>query len=372
MATNRDLLKEAIADAKSVKATAIANAKLALSEAFTPYLKEKLSAKINEMEDDTEEMEEEVMNEVENEESTEEISLDELLAELEGNESEIEETIDEAKKDEKDSKETKPKKVKEEEMSIEDMSEDELKSFIEDVIKDMVASGELEGESEEAEEMETEEPEEMEADEAEDEDIDLEEILNEDEEVEELEEGKAIGYLKGIAKSFNMWTQPSEFLKEMDKKLKEDPSLKNDEEFMAQYDILAKISGAASFKQKPMEENSDLKDAQDTIETLQTELNEINLLNSKLLYTNKIFRNKSLSEAQKIKVLTAFDKAKSRKEAKLVYETLQESMKAPITAKSTIKESLSSASKILGTASAKPIIEDHAFARMRELAGIKK
>ena len=48
---NRDLLKEAIADAKAVKETAIANAKAALEEAFTPYLKEKLAAKLAEMDD---------------------------------------------------------------------------------------------------------------------------------------------------------------------------------------------------------------------------------------------------------------------------------------------------------------------------------
>ena len=47
---NRNLLKEAIADAKSVKEAAIANAKAALEEAFTPYLKEKFSAKLAEME----------------------------------------------------------------------------------------------------------------------------------------------------------------------------------------------------------------------------------------------------------------------------------------------------------------------------------
>ena len=48
---NRDLLKEAIADAKAVKETAIANAKAALEEAFTPYLKEKLAAKLAEMDE---------------------------------------------------------------------------------------------------------------------------------------------------------------------------------------------------------------------------------------------------------------------------------------------------------------------------------
>ena len=54
----RDILKEAIADAKAVKEVAIANAKAALEEAFTPQLKSMLSAKIQEMdeEDSMEEM----------------------------------------------------------------------------------------------------------------------------------------------------------------------------------------------------------------------------------------------------------------------------------------------------------------------------
>ena len=48
---NRDLLKEAIADAKAVKETAIANAKAALEETFTPMLREKLAKKIAEMDE---------------------------------------------------------------------------------------------------------------------------------------------------------------------------------------------------------------------------------------------------------------------------------------------------------------------------------
>ena len=57
---NRDFLKEAIADAKAVKESAIANAKVALEEAFTPQLKSMLAAKLDEMEtsdeDDVKEM----------------------------------------------------------------------------------------------------------------------------------------------------------------------------------------------------------------------------------------------------------------------------------------------------------------------------
>ena len=50
---NSKLLKEAIADAKAVRETAIANAKIALEEAFTPRLQSILSKKL------TAEMEEE-------------------------------------------------------------------------------------------------------------------------------------------------------------------------------------------------------------------------------------------------------------------------------------------------------------------------
>lgn len=322
MATNRDLLKEAIADAKAVKETAIANAKAALEEAFTPFLKEKLSAKLSEMEEEeTMDEEKEEMYEAENEtmdeekESMDEISLDELLAELELEETE--ESISEAKEEE-------------EEMAIEDMSEDDLKSFIEDVIKDMVAAGELEAghegmeNEEDAEEIESEETDEEEI-EDEDEEIDINELLDEGEDEEiSLEELLA-----------ELGDEDDVYEEKVDEKMKKE-----------------------------------LEEAYATIETLRSDLNEINLLNAKLLYTNKIFRNKSLTESQKIKVLTAFDKATSKKEAQLVYETLLENLKTSVT-KSPIKESLGSASKSLGIAKSTPIIENDAFARMRELAGIK-
>ena len=58
MSNNRDLLKEAIADAKAVKETAIANAKAALEEAFTPHLKDMLAAKLEEMDKEDDKVEE--------------------------------------------------------------------------------------------------------------------------------------------------------------------------------------------------------------------------------------------------------------------------------------------------------------------------
>ena len=340
MATNRDLLKEAIADAKTVKETAIANAKAALEESFGPFLREKLAAKLEEIEvaEDLEETEfqkeakatEKLMDEDGDEgPMEEEISLDELLAEISE-----EDTLEEAKEDKSGKKEKtdEAKEAEEEEVSIEDMTEDDLKSFIEGVIKDMVAAGELEaaegGEGEEMKmDMDMEMPEEGESEE-EDTEVNIDELLA------ELEEG-------------------------------------TDEDMVYEDNMNDSELEEAKKKKKEEEEKTkaELEEAYAAIETLRSELQEINLLNAKLLYTNKLFRNKSLSESQKVKVLAAFDKAKNKQEAQLIYETLLGSVAT--VAKSSIKESLGSASKALGNAT-KPIIENDAFARMRELAGLTK
>jgi hypothetical protein len=52
MSTNKDLLKQAIAEAKTIREAAIANAKEALEESLTPHLKEMLAQKLQEMEED--------------------------------------------------------------------------------------------------------------------------------------------------------------------------------------------------------------------------------------------------------------------------------------------------------------------------------
>jgi CHASE3 domain sensor protein len=110
-------------------------------------------------------------------------------------------------------------------------------------------------------------------------------------------------------------------------------------------------------------ESEDMKS--DGVETLRSELNEVNLLNAKLLYTNKIFKSKNLTESQKVKVLNSFDKTTTVKEVKLVYETLNEGI---TTNKKSLSENLGSASKAIGTTK-KPIIEaNDAFSRMREIA----
>ena len=109
------------------------------------------------------------------------------------------------------------------------------------------------------------------------------------------------------------------------------------------------------------------------VEELKKELTEVNLLNAKLLYTNKIFKSKNLNEAKKVKVLKAFDKASTVKEAKVIFETLNEGMSSKMT-KPTINEVKGSASKASGMApkAKQPIVENAAFTRMQQLAGIIK
>jgi hypothetical protein len=321
MESNRDLLKEAIADAKAVKETALAQAKVALEEAFTPFLKETLATRIaalDEVDDVEENMymddieEGEYMEEgdkMEMEEGDGELDLEALLAELDEEKSDASELEEEDLEELYEAEEGEEGEDKE--FNIEDMSESDLTQFIEDVIQDMVSSGELEGGNPEMEE----EPG-MKMTGAEEE-IDIDEILAE----------------------------------------------------AAKEKMKAKMKAKMS-KKDEKEESKELKEAYDTIQTLRNELNEINLLNAKLLYTNKIFKAKSLTESEKVKVLSAFDKAVNVKEVKLVYESLMVNSNKT---KSSIKESLGSASKVIAQPETKQsIIEvNEAFSRMQKLAGLK-
>jgi len=431
MANNRDLLKEAIADAKSVKETAIANAKLALEEAFTPYLQDQLSAKLQEMddEDDKDVKEEEVkemdapsferknspagdslkdlaprkvgQSTVQEDEVDEEIDLDELLAELELDEDARtdaeeegykdgmkdekadlkedertdaeEEGYEDGMKDEKEDMEDKD----DEEIDLEDMSEDDLKGFIEDVIKDMVADGEIEP-GDEFEEVE-------------DEDVDVE-VEDEDVDVEiELDEAMSNPDMRHGMKGDNAEERKTE---KMRFKEGEELDEMGDATVAAAaggleniIDSLKKLSKAAGPAAKKAyaalqalgagagaamrNEEEDYAE----MEELKKELQEVNLLNAKLLYTNKIFKAKNLSEGKKVKVLKAFDKATDVKQAKAIYETLNEGIVNTIT-NSKINESVkkgaaSKASGLEPKATKQPILESNeVYDRMRKLAGL--
>jgi hypothetical protein len=146
--------------------------------------------------------------------------------------------------------------------------------------------------------------------------------------------------------------------------------------------MVAKMKGSKSMSEADhekdmketsyMQHNAELEEALNVINTLKSELNEINLLNSKLLYTNKIFKAKNLSEAQKIQTLTAFDKAETVKETRLVYETLNSNLNKS-DKRELVKENRSFASKtISGTSNKQPVVETSAMVeRFQKLAGLK-
>jgi hypothetical protein len=329
---NTKIFSEAIAEAKAIRETAMANAKLALEEAFAPRIQKMMSSKLEALAEEDSELEEKftgkygAMTSNEGDDSgddagsMEEISLEELLAELEGLEEEdgyseeegsVEPGLDNPYMEENEIFEA------EDDDTVSEITVDDLKDIIRDVVADLLGGSEEAGEEEmagEEEEMAGEE-EEM----AGDEELNLEEILAE---------------------------------------------LELDEAADADKDEM---------KEEAIEEKEDkeLEEAMSTIAQLRSELNEVNLLNAKLLYVNKLFKSKNLTEAQKVKVINAFDRAETVKETKNIFETLQESLTATQATKNPIKESLSFASKPAGVADRKPIVENNDFvARMQKLAGI--
>jgi hypothetical protein len=126
-------------------------------------------------------------------------------------------------------------------------------------------------------------------------------------------------------------------------------------------------------KKEDEEAKKEMKEAINVINTLRRELNETNLLNAKLLYVNKIFKAKNLSESQKLSVIASFDKANTPKEAKMVYESLSSTLTST-TKKTPLKESLGFASKAAGVAPKKQnIVESNdVISRMQKLANIIK
>jgi hypothetical protein len=117
----------------------------------------------------------------------------------------------------------------------------------------------------------------------------------------------------------------------------------------------------------------DLQEALRTVRVLRSQLQEVNLLNAKLLYVNKVFKANNLTEGQKVNVVTAFDKAETVREVKLVFETVSKNVVANQPARPAIKEHKSFASKPAGSTQKQVINEvSEAVNRMQILAGIKQ
>jgi hypothetical protein len=360
---NSKLLKEAIADAKAVRETAIANAKIALEEAFAPRLQAALSRKIQaEMEDmdDEEEVNEEYSDgsEAPDEDasdigtgdnkqpadyanSSSELAKGNPDTEVEtsevGEEEEDYDVVSEGDEDEVPG--ANQSRIEEE--------DDEDEFDLAEIIKELESELEEEGEEEE---MHEEEEEEMHEEESEDEmNEEDEEEMHEEESEEEMHEEDDINL--------------DEILREMgygdDEEVKESED-EDDEKFEA-------------YKE---EKEAELDEAYKVIKSLKKTINEVNLLNAKLLYTNKLFRSYNLTTEQKHKVVETLDRTGNVREVKLVFSTLAESLKMGGTSKKVKQTKLteSFASKpVASTAPKKEIIsESNSLAeRFKQLANIK-
>jgi hypothetical protein len=353
-----DLLKEAIADAKAVKEVALANAKLALEEAFTPRLQSMLSKKLAE--------EAEAEEPVEEGEGEEEAPVEEygFYSEGEDEEPAMEEGEDEEEPMEEgeDEEETMEEAEEEEESPMEEGEDEEetmdedlmeiIRQLEEDIDSSEIGGGDNKKPSAVASDDSTEDKKEKLVQLVEEEDEDSEEVaeikeilraLREEEEAEEapVEEGE---------------DEEEVDIKEVLRALREE----EEEE---------KVEEAEDEKEKEMAE-AKLREAYAVISFLRSKINEVNLLNSKLLFSNKLFRKHSLSEKQKMTVIENFDRASSLREVKLVFATLSESFRT--TKVKQIKESFAS-KPTASTRPSKNILNegDMMANRLRKLAGLK-
>lgn len=355
-----NLLKEAIADAKAVRATALANAKAALEEAFQPKLEAMLAEKLK--------------NEIETDESVHSSEIGKGKS------------VDSFKTQSstKDPQGPNNDMVSLEEESVE-ITDEELNEIL----------AELEGELDEAGQVDPNVPaapapapveptaaapapvapvdpmaapvapapvdpmaaapapapvaEEAEGDEV----VDLQELLDSlnEEETEEKEEEME----ESIVNEEKEEKEEDEKEEKVDEKIEDE---KVDESLQAE-----------------------LNEAMSTVQYLRDQLNEVNLLNAKLLYTNKLFNSFNLDQKQKLKVVETFDLAKSIREVKLSYTILSESyslggsvVKKTNTTAKTITEGLAS-KPVASTAPAKELIVENSnvmASRFQKLAGIKK
>jgi len=293
------LLKDAIADAKTVRDSAIANAKVALEEAFSPKLQSMLSHKIKE-ELDSVEGEEDEDPEVTN------------MKELAGIESQDSEEMSD--EDEMPSEDEMPADDSEEMSDEDEMPADDSEEMSDD--SDEVSDDDIE---EILRELESEDEHDVEQPHSDDRKWGEKNMAGKKDDVEESEDPEQKDMMDGMDEEINLDELISS-LREADES-EEEPKVKKDED-----EEMSKTEGKNK-KMKQMEQ--DLNEAYSAVKFLRSKLSEVNLLNAKLLFVNKIFRKQNLSEAQKLKVIGTLDRANNVREAKLIYTTIAESLSVP-------------------------------------------
>jgi hypothetical protein len=383
-----DLLREAIADAKAVRETALENAKIALEEAFTPRLQSMLSKKIQAEMDDSEEGEEMEAPEEEEMEAEERDDFEEMSHDAEEMSHDAEESDHEEMREEEDTEDA-------EESDHEEMREEEDTEDAE--------------ESDHEEMREEEDTEDVEEEEIEDEDdLDLESVLaelekdlddedhfeeaedkDEEDKVEENDVSSDIGKAdnkvnpeandssktgaqgpegEGKDEPAGNELDDHQVVKEEEDKDDVDEDLDLDEVLKA----LSEEEDAEDEADKVDELKKEITETRNVVKFMRAKLNEVNLLNAKLLFSNKLFRAFGLNNDQKLKVVENFDRTKNLREVKLVYATLAESFKRP----SKLSESVSKGSSSKPVASTKPANQEvlsegaELKARFKKLANI--
>jgi hypothetical protein len=413
---NSKLLKEAIADAKAVKETALANAKIALEEAFTPRLQSILSQKMRAEAEETEKDDTEIKNE---ELSSTGIGskVDAGYAETPGAQPSYDAMTDLSVGVKKDS--GKPEQAGTDYKKVADISEEE-NPFGDDQESDKDAEiaelkarlAELEGEDSEEENpfaaaegedemgmddmgMDSEMGDDsmdmgsdMGSDEESEDDMDLEAIIREleaqlgDDSQEEVP-GEEDSMYENLADGSEAGTDKGETPKVVVTNEAEEDSKEDDKDVVDLEEILREMEADMKDDKEKVDEaeeeekEKELNEAYKVIKSLQKTINEVNLLNAKLLFANKLFRAHNMTNEQKVKVIETLDRTNSVREVKLVYSTLAENFK--YSSNKSTKKSISEgiASKV--TKSTKPAVVKQVIAestnfsdRFKKLAGIIK
>lgn len=344
-----DLLREAIADAKAVKEVALANAKLALEEAFTPRLQSMLSKKLSEEAEAEEPDEEEAPVE-------EEYGNDWFESEP-GSMSEADDEEEPAMEEGDEEESPVEDEPVEEGEDEEEPMDDELMEIIRQLEEEIDSSEIGAGDNKKPSAVSSDDSTKIQSEK-------LVQLVEEDDEDDE-----EVAEIKEILRA----------LREEEKGDEETPVEEGDEEeevdikevlrALREEDDEEKVEETEDEQEKEMAE-ARLREAYAVIKFLRSKINEVNLLNSKLLFSNKLFRKHSLTENQKMTVIENFDRASSLREVKLVFATLSQALKT-VNIKP-IKESFAS-KPTASTRPSKPILtEGDAMAnRLRKLAGLK-
>ena len=311
----QDLLKEAIADAKAVKETAIANAKLALEEAFTPRIQSMISSRLEEEGMEDEEM---PMEEPEMEDSG--MDVGDLSIDVDGDGQFDEFDIMSRAAAAEDAAAMEEPVAGEEELDEYDLSEI-LRQLDEEEMEEEMSDAEVNAAEEEHL-------------------TDLEEEVDIDALLQELMDENLYGNEHDYSDMDGDGDVDADDVKMMKEMKKENEKMKKE-----------------------------LEEAYNAIATMRDSLNEVNMLNAKLLFTNKLFKAHNLNEGQKVKVIDTFDRARTIREVKLVYATLSESFSSK---KTLVKESVAS-KPVASTKPTKIILtESEQIAnRFKKLAGLK-